>query len=554
MGRDYAFTTSDVLVIALAFALFVLIRQATRSRKAPLPPGPPGLPILGNAFDIPKEQAWIPFRDLSSKYGDVIALSALGRTLIVLSSVEAAVDLLDKRSAIYSDRADSVLVEMIGWTWNLAFKRYGDDWRRVRRLFWQHFQPNAVGQYQAVQQRDVRDLLRRLLNAPADLDDEMKLTLTKTILNAVHGLPKDSVTHRYVDILTASEAGIAEAFTPGAFLVEFLPWLRHVPPWVPGAGWQRKVREWRGQSDAIREEPFEAAMEAINCGDSEPSMLTELLEKASEDGLDEDAIKDTTAVAFGGQHPLSFASHHNRTIVSIPKPARTPYANRLTDNAQVGHSTHAPSQTAATVHAFILAMILHPSAQQRAQSELAAAVGPDRLPVHADRTSLPYVDATVKDILRWHNVVPLGVAHRCIREDEYHGWRIPEGAIVMPNAWAILHDPEVFPEPDVFRPERFLGEDGKPRSDVLDPGSVAFGFGRRICPGQHFAEDALFIAIASLLHVFDFSHALDEQGKPIPVEAKMTSGFLSYVEDFKYSIRPRSSAAEALIKGEPVVA
>ncbi|KAI9058741.1 CyP450 monooxygenase [Trametes sanguinea] len=499
-----AFTSSDFVVVALAVALLILIRRSRSSRKAPLPPGPPGLPLLGNAFDIPKERAWAAFRDLSSKYGDVVALSALGQTIVILSSVEAAVDLFEKRSAIYSDRQASVLADMIGWTWNLAFKRYGDDWRRVRRLFWHHFQPNAVGQYQAVQQRDVRDLLRRLLGGSKDLDGEMKLTLTKTILTAVHGLPKDSVTSRYVDILTASEAGIAEAFSPGAFLVEFVPWLRHVPGWLPGTGWQRKVREWQGQSDAIREEPFRAAKEAMRRGDSEPSMLTDLLERSREGELDEDAIKETTA-------------------------------------------------TAATLHAFILAMILHPSAQRRAQAELAAAVGPERLPEHADRAALPYVDAMVKELLRWHNVAPLGVAHRCMREDAYRGWRIPEGAVVMPNAWAILHDPEVFPDPDAFRPERFL-RDGKPNTDVLDPASVAFGFGRRICPGQHFAEDALFIAMASLLHVFDFGPALDEHGTPIPVQAKMTSGFLSYVEDYKYSIRPRSAAAEALIRGDALLA
>ncbi|OSD06672.1 CyP450 monooxygenase [Trametes coccinea BRFM310] len=513
MGRDNAFTASDVLVVAFAFALFALIRRLSRPEKGPLPPGPPGLPLLGNTFDIPKEQAWVAFRDLSSKYGDVVALNALGQTIVIVSSVEAAVDLLDKRSAIYSDRQASVLADMIGWTWNLAFKRYGDDWRRVRRLFWHHFQPNAVGQYRAVQQRDVRDLLRRLLEGPTDLDGEMKLTLTKTILTAVHGLPKEAVTSRYVDILTASEAGIAEAFSPGAFLVEFCPWLRHVPGWLPGTGWQRKVREWQGQSDAIREEPFRAAKEAMRRGEAEPSMLTDLLEKSREGELDEDAIKETTAVAFGA-----------------------------------GTDT-----TAATLHAFVLAMILHPSVQQRAQAELAAIVGPERLPEHADRAALPYVDAMVKELLRWHNVAPLGVAHRCMREDEYRGWRIPESAIVMPNAWAILHDPETFPDPDEFRPERFL-KDGRPNTDVLDPGSVAFGFGRRICPGQHFAEDALFIAIASLLHVFDFGRALDEHGRPIPVEVKMTSGFLSYVEDYKYSIRPRSAAAETLIRGEAVPA
>ncbi|KAI8996327.1 cytochrome P450 [Trametes punicea] len=481
-------TPSDVLVVALACVLFAAVHTSRNTRKAPLPPGPRGLPLVGNAFDIPMEQSWIAYRDMSNTYGDVVALHAVGQTLVVLSSVAAAVDLLEKRSAIYSDRQASVLAEMIGWTWNLAFKRYGDDWRRVRRLFWHHFQPNVVQQYQAVQQRDARELLRLLLEDQTDLDGQTKLSLTKTILSAVHGIPVKDVTSHYVDILTASEAGVAEAFTPGAFLVEFLPWLRHVPEWVPGTGWKARVREWQGQSAAICEEPFKAAKNALKRGDAQPSMLTDLLESSAGGDVEERAIKETTAVAFGA-----------------------------------GTDT-----TAATLLAFFCAMVLHPAVQKRAQAELDAVVGPDRLPEHADRPSLPYLDAMVKEILRWHNVAPLGVAHRCMQEDEYRGWRIPEGAIVMVNAWAILHDPEVFPEPEVFRPERFL-KGGKSNPDILDPASVAFGFGRRVCPGRHFADDALFIYIATLLHALDIGPAFDRDGKPIPVEAKMTSGFLSYV-------------------------
>ncbi|KAI0659605.1 CyP450 monooxygenase [Cubamyces menziesii] len=506
---------TDVLVIVLASIAYALIRSRGRRSALPLPPGPLRLPLIGNALDIPQERPWLAFRDLSMRYGDVVALHALGQTVVVLSSVSAAEDLFDKRSAIYSDRQDSVLAELTGWTWNLAFKRYGDDWRRVRRLFWQHFQPSAVGQFKLVQQREAHDLLRRLLDDQHDIDSTIKLSLSKTILTSVHGLPGSHVTRHYVDILNASESGIAEAFTPSAYLVEFFPWLQYIAAWMPGTHWQQKLVGWRTQAAAICEDPYQAAKEAIARGESEPSMITELMEKMSDGEVDEKTVKETTAVAFGA-----------------------------------GTDT-----TAATLVAFICAMILHPEVQKRAHAELDRVVGPGRLPEHTDRAALPYVDALVKEMIRWHNVGPLGVAHRCMEEDVYRGWRIPKGAIVMPNAWAILHDPEVFPDPEMLRPERFLTADGKPKSDILDPASVAFGFGRRICPGRHFATDALFINIASLLHVFDIQHALDAHGDPFPVEAKMTTNaFLSYLEDFKFSIRPRSPSAEALIRAEMDVA
>ena len=80
-------------------------------------------------------------------------------------------------------------------------------------------------------------------------------------------------------------------------------------------------------------------------------------------------------------------------------------------------------------------MTIHPDVRRRGQAELDALVGPDRLPVFSDRQSLPYVAAIVKECLRWHSVLPLGIPHRAIREDEYNGWRIPAGTVLLPNAW-----------------------------------------------------------------------------------------------------------------------
>ena len=124
---------TDVLAIVLASIAYALIRSRVRRSALPLPPGPLRLPLIGNALNIPQERPWLAFRDLSMRYGtlhsrylthtsrlnsescvtgDVVALHALGQTVVVLSSVSAAEDLFDKRSAIYSDRQDSVLAEL----------------------------------------------------------------------------------------------------------------------------------------------------------------------------------------------------------------------------------------------------------------------------------------------------------------------------------------------------------------------------------------------------------------------------------------------------------
>ena len=84
-------------------------------------------------------------------------------------------------------------------------------------------------------------------------------------------------------------------------------------------------------------------------------------------------------------------------------------------------------------------MVLNPDVQRKAQMELDAVVGPDRLPRYEDRSALPYIDAIVKESLRWQPVGPLGIAHRTTDNDEYKGYCIPKGAIVISNTWYILH-------------------------------------------------------------------------------------------------------------------
>lgn len=87
------------------------------------------------------------------------------------------------------------------------------------------------------------------------------------------------------------------------------------------------------------------------------------------------------------------------------------------------------------MHAFFLAMVQFPEAQKKAQRELDTVIGPDRLPEFADRDALPYVRALVKELMRWHSVAPTAIAHRTVDEDEYKGFRIPAGSIIVPNSW-----------------------------------------------------------------------------------------------------------------------
>lgn len=139
------------------------------------------------------------------------------------------------------------------------------------------------------------------------------------------------------------------------------------------------------------------------------------------------------------------------------------------------------------------------------------------------------------------------IPHRVVCDDIYGGYLIPAGSIVIGNAWAILHDEVVFPEPERFRPERFLTIGP---SDMNNPFPEAvFGFGRRICPGRYMARSAMWIAIASILATCEISKALDEKGHEVGPIDEYTSGIISYPIPFQCRILPRSSAMEQLVRG-----
>jgi len=133
--------------LALLFAvLYFTIRAYRRLRRSSLPPGPRGLPFVGNIYDIPATNEWLAFMDMSRKYdSDVITLNLMGDTVIVLNSVTAIDDLLEERSLIYSDRPPfPMLNDLVGFTWHFAFMPYGPEWKERRKVFMQQFQPSQV--------------------------------------------------------------------------------------------------------------------------------------------------------------------------------------------------------------------------------------------------------------------------------------------------------------------------------------------------------------------------------------------------------------------------
>lgn len=196
-------------------------------------------------------------------------------------------------------------------------------------------------------------------------------------------------------------------------------------------------------------------------------------------------------------------------------------------------------------------MILHPEVQTKAHAELDRIIGVDRLPTLTDRESLPYITALILEVMRWSPAVPVGtpspppppspssrlmqrahtdIPHKSTEDDYYNGQLIPKGSLVLVNTWSILHNPDDYPAPDAFLPERFLRTSASTGEPELDPGvrdprnAGVFGFGRRGCSGRHFAEQSLFLTVATVLAAVCIEKAVGKDGKPVVPEFEMQTG------------------------------
>lgn len=216
---------------------------------------------------------------------------------------------------------------------------------------------------------------------------------------------------------------------------------------------------------------------------------------------------------------------------------------------------------AATLTAFIQAIILYPEVQLKAREELDRVCG-DRLPTIYDEENLPYTHACVKEILRWDSIVREGLPHAVLRDDVYQGYTIPKGASVIMNIWTINRDPARYEDPSAYNPSRFLGDnttaaESAQSPDVSKRDHFTFGAGRRICPGMHVAERTLFLSISRLLWGFDFSKGkrmtTGAGGKEVweevtPDPEDVVDGLLAHAVPFPARITPRSERHAGVIR------
>ncbi|KLO06664.1 cytochrome P450 [Schizopora paradoxa] len=493
------------VVLLAAFVLWLWLRSFPPPNATPLP-GPKGHLFSGNTHQIPKKEPWRTYSEWSRKYGPVFQFRTFGRNFIVLNSVQAVTELLEKRSSIYSDRPMSwMLFDLVGRGKSVFNISSLHPWhRRYRKLLHSGLNTSFIREHWPLLQEEASKLTQRLIEDSSNLEANIRLNAAAVIMRSTYGY---TVSNLKDDFITAAEETsqiTGKALAPGRWLVDSFPLLRFVPSWFPGADFKRQALEWKTRFDFLSSVPYTWVKNQIANGKFNNSFTSRLLVREDD----------------------SYPTAEEEEIINWCAGAL--YAG-------------AADTTVSALLSFVMLMTLHPAIQSRAQAELDLVLGKGRQPSYTDLDSLPYLGAVFKEVLRFAPVGPLALPHRVIRNDEYLGFHIPKNSTIIPNVWAILHDEKTYPDPFTFDPERFLatGESHPKRPVQMDPRAFAFGFGARSCPGSQFAEKWMLINMASILANCTISPFSDLGRMVNPRDIEFTTGITSHIHVFECNVSKR---------------
>ncbi|PVG03921.1 cytochrome P450 [Serendipita vermifera] len=503
--------TTTQLSTSLGFGLLALAGAgayaSSRMSQGNHGPGPKGMPILGNIADLPKDNDPKVYAEWSKKYGDFVYLTVLGQPMYLINSYKIATELLDGRAMIYSDRPSSVMAnELVGWkNGPVPISSLSPRFPRYRKLFHMALRKERVRELAPLQERSTSTMLKHFLDKPDDFIKHIRYCVGAVITKLTYDYDLKEDNDPFVELAEKVADNFSQAAAPGVWLVDIFPWLQYIPDWFPGANFKRLAKEWSDTKDVLLSKPYNEVKEQMAAGTHRGSVTSRLLTIRDDEPLTEEEefrIMNVLAGIYAG-----------------------------------GADT-----TVSAITTLVLAMVLYPDVQRKAQEEIDRVIGTDRLPVMSDRSSLPFIEAVYREVLRWHPIAPLGVPHRLTKQDTWNGYTLPAGSTIITNIWAMG---QTYDDSSIFKPERHLNQSNS--SDYVDPRDYVFGFGRRICPGRDLADAGVWLATASLLAAFKFEKKSDGKGGFIEPKEEYLPGIISHPKPFECSIKPRLPGTANLI-------
>ncbi|EMD39773.1 hypothetical protein CERSUDRAFT_121955 [Gelatoporia subvermispora B] len=482
---------SSLSALAVVFALcafgYTYLKWA-HAYSTSLPPGPSRSRLFGRGRNITGPYLPRIYETLCQEYGPVFTVKQGTGLTVVIGRYQAAVEIMNEHSVDLADRPRAVAAgEIISGDFRLLLSSGKDRVRKLRGTMHALTQSRVAVTYEPMQLRNAKRFILDILEDPDNCLEHAKRYAASFIMEVTFGkTTPTSYSDPEVKGIQRAVSNMGRALLPGQYLVNSYPILKHVPFFVS------KLKKMHREEIGLYREQLNIVKEKMDQGEARSCFGTYLLQNHETLGLTEGEMLYMVGSMFGA-----------------------------------GSDT-----TAASLGVACMAAACFPEAQARVQAQLDEVVGRDRIPTFSDREMLPEVEAFVLEISRWKPVFVLGIAHKATKDIAWRDYVIPAGSAVLGCHWAISRDPEVFPDPEVFDPRRWIDENGRLRTDMRFP---SFGFGRRTCPGQQIAERSLFINCALLLWAFDISQVPD---KPIDVYA-MTDNMISHPLPFAARYRPR---------------
>ncbi|KAK8484974.1 hypothetical protein V6N11_019437 [Hibiscus sabdariffa] len=441
-----------------------------RSKKAKprSPPGPRGLPLVGN-LPFLESELHSYFAKLSRTYGPVVKLQLGNKIGIVVSSPSTVREVLKDQDITFANRDAPVVGLLATGGHDIVWSPYGPQWRMLRKVCVLKMLSNAtLDKMYSLRRRETRKAVYYLYvnaGAPVNLGEQMFLTILNVVTKMLWGST------------VVGDAGAnvgAELKQVMSEITEILG-LPNISDFFPVLapldlqGLYKRISKPVEKLNGIIDNMIDQRLKMVK-GSGESSGEVDFLQFLMQ-------LKDEN----DSKTPLTL--DHIKAL--------------LLDMVIGG------TDTSSTSIEFTLAEVINnPEVMRKAQKELDEVVGKDNIVEESHIHKLPYLLAIMKESLRLHPVLPLLVPHSPAEACTVGGYAIPKGCRVFINAWAVHRDPSIWENPSEFNPDRFL--DGQWDFSGNDFSYFPFGSGRRMCAGIAMAERMVLYSIATLLHSFDW--------------------------------------------------
>ncbi|XP_055350670.1 cytochrome P450 18a1-like [Paramacrobiotus metropolitanus] len=463
----YRLIVKKMLTLFLCFIgalAFVIIWNSLQKRKH-LPPGPVWeWPILGSAMDLGR-LPHITLMKMAQQYGRVFRLHMGLDLAVVLNDYESIKKAFNLEESTGRPR-DTIADYLFGRNVGLAFSE-GSLWKEHRRFALSALRDLGMGKSWLQEQiLDETELLIQALTAakeqPIDPHHLVTTTVSNVICAAAFGKRYAYTDERFRSILRNEQDFIQQLNQMSP--LDLFPVLRFVPPFREV--FQKRLDVVRTRYAHIAQAIRDAKISGVEDADRKDYVNLYLREQKRQFG------HDSMSTFSDGQLVDS--------VIDI-----------------FGGGTH----TAVTSILFgMILLVENPEVLKRVHTELDAVAKPNEPILLEHKGHVPFTEATILEVQRLIPVVPLGVLHRTTAPTNLDGYELPPNTLLMSNIYAVHHDPQLWDEPEVFSPSRFLDNQGK---FVKSPHVIHFSLGKRACPGEGLALMELFLVFANLIHKFD---------------------------------------------------